>query len=486
MNPLQPLLSSPIWQHFYQLTQVPRPSGHMQPITDFMLAFGRSLSLDSSLDQAGNVIIRKPATIGMQNRQAVVLQSHLDMVPQKNSDTQHDFTQDPICPYIDGEWVKATGTTLGADNGIGVAAAMAILADTTLQHGPIEALFTVDEETGMYGAEGLSGDTLQADILLNLDSEHEGELFIGCAGGIDMEAQWQFAPASVPEGDIALEIHLSGLKGGHSGLDINLGRANANKLLFRLLKEAVADYEVRLASVKGGDLRNAIPREAKATITLPQAGVEELKELIESYEQMYNVEYRQTENRIMITVNQVETPATLIPQEIQDDLIHAIVGCRNGVARVDNQLGVIETSSSLGIVASDSDSIRVNILIRSSLESMKEALASSLESIFSLAGAKVSLYGSYPGWAPNAASPILEVMKMAYREQYHQEPKVQVVHAGLECGIIGAGYPQMDMISFGPTIKYPHSPDEKIEIASVAKFFDYLCLILTQIPIKCK
>ncbi len=474
-----------VWKHFYSLTQIPRPSGQMKEITAFVEAFGKKLGLETLTDECGNILIRKPATPGFENRETVILQGHLDMVPQKNSDTHFDFSKDPIDAYIDEEWVKAKGTTLGADNGIGVATTMAILEDTQLQHGPIEALFTVDEETGMDGAFGIKPGFITGKIMLNLDSEQEGELYVGCAGGADLNISFQYKDdTNIPEGDIAVKLSLTGLKGGHSGVDIHLGRGNANKLMFRFLKDAVQNYGARLASIDGGSLRNAIPREAFAVVTIPgDDDPEVFWELVADYQDLFNKEYNRVENPIKFTAEQAELPQTLIPEEIQDDLINAIEGCPNGVAGMLSDFpDTVESSSNLAIVKSYAGKIDIKILVRSSSESKKLALCSSLESVFSLAGAKVEYGNAYPGWDPDIQSPILAVMGQVYQDKFGASPEVKVMHAGLECGIILASIPGLDIVSFGPTIKYPHSPDEKIEIATVQRFQDYLVEILKQVP----
>jgi dipeptidase D len=468
-----------VWEHFHSLTQIPRPSGKKEEVSAFLAEFGKSLGLETIVDAIGNVIIRKPASPGYENHPGVILQGHMDMVPQKNNDTIFDFEKDPIEAYIDGEWVTAQGTTLGADNGIGVAAAMAILADKNVVHPPLEVLVTVDEETGMYGAFALEGGMLQGKTLLNLDSEAEGELYVGCAGGVDTTAKFPYTPVEVDEDDIAVKISIKGCKGGHSGCDIHLQRANANKLLFRFLKEAVAHYEARLAYVEGGSLRNAIPREAAAIITIPVEALDEIMDLAADFESLFIAEYDGIEDNIQLTAEQVDCPTTELPEDVQDFLIHAITACPHGVYRVIPEMpDVVETSNNLAMLSTNDNCVTVYCLTRSSVESRKEELQEIIHSVFSLAGAEVEFSGSYPGWKPNLKSHILEVMKKTYQENYNVEPRVIIIHAGLECGIIGRNYPGMDMISFGPTIKYPHSPDEKVNIASVAKFYDYLLATL--------
>ena len=484
-NDIRQLNPKALWNNFQRITQVPRPSGKKDEIGRFLVGFGQSLGLETLQDEIGNVLIRKPATPGMENRKAVILQAHMDMVPQKNSDVQHDFEKDPIKAYIDGEWVKAQSTTLGADNGIGLAAALTLLESKDIPHPDLEVFVTVDEETGMFGAFGLQPNFLQGEILLNLDSEDEGELYVGCAGGLDANITFRYREEAVPEGDVALKVSLTGLKGGHSGMDIVLQRANANKLMFRFLREAVAEYEARLASIDGGSLRNAIPREAFAVITVPADGIDDIIGLVEEYRELFNNEYRHKEAHIDLNVEEVPLPNGLMPEEIQDDLINAVTACPDGVFRfIDDVPDIVETSNNLAIVKSNGSAIEIKSLLRSSVESRKEELADMIESVFSLAGAKVEFTGGYPGWAPNMQSPILQTMKKVYLQKFGKEPKVMIIHAGLECGILSTHYPKMDMISFGPTIRHPHSPDEKVNIATVGKFWEYLLATLEEIPVK--
>lgn len=482
---IQDLEPKALWTNFYNLTQVPRPSGKKDVIGKFLVDFGKSLGLETLQDETGNVLVRKPATPGMEDRKAVVLQAHMDIVPQKNSNVNHDFEKDPIDVYIDGDWVTARDTTLGADNGIGVAAAMAVLQSKDIPHPAIEMFITVDEETGMYGAFGLQPDYLKGDILINLDSEDEGELYVGCAGGLDANITFQYQEIEVPEGDVALKVSLTGLKGGHSGIDIILQRANANKLLFRFLKEAVVEYDARLVSFEGGNLRNAIPREAFATITVPKQIVDEFVDFVKETEALFVEEYKGVDDNLTLTVEQVDLPEGLMPEEIQDDLINAVVACPDGVFRMIPEVpGVVETSSNLAVVKSDGKSVELKALLRSSVESRKEELAEQFDSLFAIAGAKVEFSGGYPGWKPNMDSPILKEMTEVYEKTFGKTPKVMIIHAGLECGILGTHYPNLDMISFGPTIRHPHSPDEKVEIASVPKFWNFLVATLANIPKK--
>ena len=485
MSTILSLAPQNVWKHFYSLTQIPRPSGHMEKVTDFLMNFGKGLGLESFVDGAGNVIIRKPATPGMENRKGVILQAHMDMVPQKNNDTVHDFEKDPIETYIDGDWVKARGTTLGADNGLGVAAIMAVLEANDLKHGPLEALITKDEETGMYGAFGLKPGTVNGEILLNLDSEDEGELYIGCAGGMDVTATLEYKEVAPEEGDIAVKVTLKGLRGGHSGLEINEGRANANKLLVRFVREAVASYEARLVSWDGGNMRNAIPREACAVLVFNPEDTEGLEDYIKEYEAQINAEYTPIESGITLTIEPVDLPAAIVPAEIQDNMINVLMACQDGVMRmIPTVPDTVETSSNLAIVIMGGGKAEVRILARSSCDTMKEFLADSLTACFAMAGMKVELSGGYSGWQPNVDSPILHAMKLSYKQQFGVEPAVKVIHAGLECGIIGANCPGLDMISFGPTLRSPHSPDERALIPTVSKFYDFLVATLEQTPEK--
>ena len=485
MSTILSLAPQNVWKHFYSLTQIPRPSGHMEKVTNFLVDFGKNLGLETFVDEVGNVIIRKPATPGMENRKGVILQAHMDMVPQKNNDTVHDFVTDAIETYVDGEWLKAKGTTLGADNGLGVAAMMALFEANDLKHGPLEALITKDEETGMFGAFGLKAGTVNGEILLNLDSEDEGELYIGCAGGMDVTASLEYKEVVPEEGDIAIQITVKGLRGGHSGLEINEGRANANKLLVRFVREAVATYEARLSTWAGGNMRNAIPREASAVVTIPAENEEDLMGLVSYCQELFNEEYSAIETPISILAEKVDMPTGQVPEEIQDNLIDAIFACQNGVTRmIPTVPDTVETSSNLAIITIGDGKADVKILARSSSDSMKEYLTTSLECCFSMAGMKIEMTGGYSGWQPNVNSPILHAMKESYKTQFGVEPAVKVIHAGLECGIIGAIIPGLDMISFGPTLRSPHSPDERVLIPTVQKFYDFLVATLEQTPVK--
>ncbi len=474
-----------IWQNFYSLTQVPRPSKNENKIQQFIVDFGYKLGLVTIVDEVGNIIIRKPATAGMENRKGVVLQGHLDMVPQKNSDKVHDFDTDPIEAYIDGKWVTANGTTLGADNGIGIAVIITVLESRYLIHGPIEALFTCDEETGMTGASGLKPGLLNSEILLNLDSEDEGELYVGCAGGTNANASFSYKETPVPAGQKAFKLAITGLKGGHSGLEIILGRGNSNKLMNRFLKYSAMEHNLRLSWIDGGSLRNAIPRESFAIVTIPASEEERFAKSLSKYYQTFLHELSGVETDLKFICEPVALPASLIDEDTQKRLFNAIYACPNGVIRMSDAMpGLVETSTNLSSVKSGNGEIKIQCLLRSSVDSSKEELEEMVRAVFELAGAEIDLDGTYPGWKPNMDSPILKTMQDVYQKLYGKIPEIKAIHAGLECGLLGGVYPNMDMISFGPTIRYPHSPDEKVLIASVDKFWIYLIATLEAIPEK--
>ena len=485
MNDILSLAPQNVWKHFYALTQIPRPSGHLEKIQAFLLEFGKNVGIETSQDEAGNIIYRKSATPGMENRKTVILQAHMDMVPQKNKDTEHDFENDPLKVYIDDEWVKAKGTTLGSDNGMGVASIMAVMEDNTLKHGPLVGLITADEETGMYGAFGLKPGEIEADILLNLDSEEEGELYIGCAGGEDLTATLEYKEEETDPEDVALKVTLKGLRGGHSGIQIGWGHANANKLMARFLNQVIAYDEACLVSWEGGNMRNAIPRECEAIITIPAEEVEDVLAFVGECEHVWRDEYATIEDGLSFTAERVELPKMMVPEEIRDNLVDAIYACPNGVERyIPTIPDTVETSSNLAIVDIKNGKATVQILTRSSRDSMKDYLNTSIESCFSMAGMQVVRSGSYSGWEPNVNSPILRAMKESYKAQFGDSPEVKVIHAGLECGIIGATIPGLDMISFGPTLQCPHTPEERCNIASVKKFYDFLIATLENTPEK--
>jgi len=472
-----------LWNYFHDITQIPHPSKKEKKIVEYVVAFGKKHNLETLVDKIGNVIIRKPATKGMENRKGVILQTHLDMVPQKNSDKVHDFEKDPIDTIVDGEWVKAKGTTLGSDNGIGVSAALAVLASKDIVHGPLEALFTIDEETGMTGAIGLEAGLLKGDILMNLDSEDEGELYVGCAGGIDVGAVKKYAEEISPKGMTAFKISAKGLKGGHSGVDIAMGRANSNKLMFRFLMQAESDFGIRLAEAKGGDLRNAIPRESFSILLVPEIKAKEFEAFVKGYDRIYKAEFTETEPDLKFTCEKTDVPSKVMNQGDQYRIIRAVFVCPNGVIRMSQAMkGLVETSNNLAIVNCKAGKFEAYNLTRSSVDSAKEAIAWKIAAVFQLIGAEVKLEGGYPGWKPNINSPILKTMSKVYNDMFGKIPDIKAIHAGLECGILGGAYPNLDMISFGPTIRYPHSPDEKVLIASVVKFYDFLCGTLKNLP----
>jgi len=474
-----------LWKNFYSLTQIPRPSKKEEQVRNFIVKFGKDLGLETIVDEVGNVIIRKPATPGMENRRGVILQSHLDMVPQKNSGTQHDFEKDPIDAWVDGEWVKARGTTLGADNGMGVAATLAVLESKDIAHGLVEALFTIDEETGMTGAFGLKPGIFKGDILLNLDSEDEGELYIGCAGGTNANIKFTYKETPVPAGMIAFKVSVTGLKGGHSGVDIHLGRGNSNKILNRFLWNAARNLGLRLAAIDGGSLRNAIPRESFAVVAIPEGKKDEFMKSLAKEQEMVRKELSAVEPDLKMEAVAAEMPKTLIDENIQTHLFNAVYGCPNGVMRMSNEMsGLVETSTNLAIIKAEKGEITIMCLLRSSVDSAKTDLEQMMRSVFELAGATVVFDGQYPGWKPNPASPILKTMQEIYQNKWGKIPEIRAIHAGLECGLLGGVYPNWDMISFGPTIRYPHSPDEKVNIETVEKFWDYLVETLKHFPVK--
>ena len=487
MTQIKDIQPTEVWSIFDEMLQIPRPSNHEDKIQDWAVNFGKKLGFKTVKDEVGNVIIKKPATPGMENRKGVVFQGHLDMVPQKNSDKNHDFKTDPIEAFIDGDWVTANGTTLGADNGIGVSSAMAVLASKTLKHGPVEVLLTATEETGMDGANGLKGGLLEGDILINTDSEDEGELYVGCAGGEDANISFSYSEAEIPNGFIGMKLSITGLKGGHSGIDIPLGRGNSNKIFFRILNDASKKLGVRLASVDGGSLRNAIPRETFGVVAVEEAKVADFIAMVDDIADAVKKELSATEPFMYISVEETDLPANLIDDKTEANLIAAIIACPNGVIRMSNSMeGLVETSTNLAIVKSDASTktIGCSCLMRSSVDTAKTELATRIKAVFNLAGANVTFTGAYPGWKPNMDSPILKVMQDVYNNKFGKVPETMGIHAGLECGILGTNYPNWDMISFGPTIRFPHSPDEKVNIATVQKYWDFLVATLENIPEK--
>lgn len=485
MSDIKNLQPQAIWKNFYLLTQVPRPSGHLEKIQKFLLDWAKEKGIEAILDEAGNVLMRKPATPGMEDCKVVTLQGHMDMVPQKSPESAHNFETDPIEAYIDGDWVRAKNTTLGADDGMAVATIMAIMEANDIQHGPLEGFITADEESTMGGVNDMSTDLLKGDILLNLDNETEGEMMIGSAGGVNLTATLEYKEVEVDAADAAVKVSLGGLLGGHSGLEINEGRGNANKMMARFVQDAIANFDACLASWQGGNMRNAIPREAEVVLTLPKENVEALKEIVEEWRATFTGEYEAIEKGLTFEVEDVALPAMIVPAEVQDNLVNALCGCHNGVMRFIPEVpSIVETSSNLAIVEIAGGKAMFKVLVRSSRDSMRECCAETLESIFAMAGMRVELDGAYPAWQPNPKSEIVELMRNVYRDLFNAENKVQVIHAGLECGVIGAKYPKMDMVSFGPTMRSPHTPNERCYIPSVEKYWQFVLATLARTPKK--
>ncbi len=485
MSDIKNLQPQAIWKNFYLLTQVPRPSGHLEKIQKFLLDWAKEKGIEAILDEAGNVLMHKPATPGMEDCKVVTLQGHMDMVPQKSPESAHNFETDPIEAYIDGDWVRAKNTTLGADDGMAVATIMAIMEANDIQHGPLEGFITADEESTMGGVNDMSTDLLKGDILLNLDNETEGEMMIGSAGGVNLTATLEYKEVEVDATDAAVKVSLGGLLGGHSGLEINEGRGNANKMMARFVQDAIANFDACLASWQGGNMRNAIPREAEVVLTLPKENVEALKEVVEEWRATFTGEYEAIEKGLTFEVEDVALPAMIVPAEVQDNLVNALCGCHNGVMRFIPEVpSIVETSSNLAIVEIAGGKAMFKVLVRSSRDSMRECCAETLESIFAMAGMRVELDGAYPAWQPNPKSEIVELMRNVYRDLFNAENKVQVIHAGLECGVIGAKYPKMDMVSFGPTMRSPHTPNERCYIPSVEKYWQFVLATLARTPKK--
>jgi dipeptidase D len=480
------LYPNKLWELFANICAIPHPSHHEEKILAWIKDWARENQIDYSQDETGNIILRKPATKGYENRVPVVFQGHIDMVPQANSDSKHNFVTDPILPRIcDDGWVRATGTTLGADNGIGCAAGMAILLAQNIEHGPIEVLITVTEETGMTGAFGLKPGFIKGDILINLDSEDEGELYVGCAGGMDANFEMEYNIRMTPAGMKGYEIAITGLKGGHSGMDIVLGRANANKVLMRLLKKTLENIEICISEINGGSLRNAIPREAFATLAVPENKTAEFEKLIKDLSDAIIKEFSGTEPDFKIALKQVDTPKEVMGKICQAKAVNLVLAIPNGVMRMsDSMEGLVETSTNLAIVKTEKGTLTIANLMRSSVESAKEAVADKMRAVAELAEVNVELTGGYPGWKPNLQSPILKTMLKVYENKYGKVPEIKAIHAGLECGLFSLAYPHWDMISCGPTIRNPHSPDERVNIETVGKFWDFLLETLKNIPVK--
>ena len=491
---IKDLQPSIVWNNFYGLTRCPRPSKHEEIVRKYLLDWAAEHKVEAFADETGNVIMRIPATPGYENRKGVILQGHMDMVPQKNADTIHDFLTDPIETVIDGDWVRAKGTTLGADNGMGVAMALAVAESPELKHGPIEILVTYDEETGMTGAQALKPGVLKGDILINLDSETEGELYIGCAGGLDATASARYRRKAEPAHHQCYSLSVKGCQGGHSGMDIILCRANANKLAARILLPLLTRYGVKLIDLEGGTLRNAIPRECFATVYVPDAKLGQAIKAVGRITEALKNEYAATDPGLQVVFEPYVCPegevcesgdCRYVEEDKAETFIRAILACPDGVERMsDSMPGMVETSNNMAMVKVFRGEFFVKCLMRSSVDSAKEALAQKMESVFKLAGCKIRFTGGYSGWAPNAASPILATMKEVYSKMYGKQPLVMAIHAGLECGILAGAYPHWDMVSMGPTLLSPHSPDERCHIPSVARSWDFLKAVLEAIPEK--
>ncbi len=477
------LSPEPLWNYFTDLNAVPRPSKKETAVIYFMKSFGESLGLQTSVDNAGNVIIKKPASYGMENRIPVVLQSHLDMVHQKNSDRTFDFNNQGIEMIVAGDWVKADGTTLGADNGIGVAAIMSILSSTDIAHPAIEALFTIDEETGMTGALALKANLLNGKIMLNLDTEEDNELTIGCAGGVDVSASGVYSIVDASE-DAAFKISIKGLTGGHSGMDIYKGRANANKLMNRLLYEISRSTDLSIASIDGGSLRNAIPRESVAEIFVKESEIDNLKIIIAKFNDIFKAEYHVTDPNLNVAIEKSEVISKVFSKEFQHSFLRSMYACPNGIYRMNSGIeGLVQTSNNIARVLVQDGKYVIQCLSRSAVDSEKTDLVNSITASFELCGATITLGSAYPGWEPKPDAPIVKLMTELYTEMFNENAHVSAVHAGLECGILGTNYPGMQMISFGPNITGAHSPDEKVQISSVQKFWKYLLETLKRIPV---
>ncbi|HIF9064956.1 TPA: aminoacyl-histidine dipeptidase [Photobacterium damselae] len=485
MSEISQLSPKALWQFFDKICSIPHPSKYEEQLAQYIVSFAQQEGLDVRRDNVGNVIIKKPATPGMEDRKGVVLQAHIDMVPQKNEDTAHDFLVDPIQPYVDGEWVTAKGTTLGADNGIGMATCLAVLAAKDIEHGPLEVLLTIDEEAGMTGAFGLEAGWLEGDILLNTDSEQEGEVYMGCAGGVDGAITVEIAREATPSELVGAKLVIKGLKGGHSGCDIHTGRGNANKLLGRFLFGHAQELGLRLESITGGSLRNAIPREANAVVALPAANLDKLNELFSHYQDLLNAELGHVETDINLFIETQEQPVQIMALADQNRLIAVLNACPNGVIRMSDDIqGVVETSLNVGVITTEENKVTILCLIRSLIDSGRSNVEGMLKAVAELAGASCEFAGAYPGWKPDADSEIMHLFRDTYNNMYGRTPNIMVIHAGLECGLFKKPYPTMDMLSFGPTIKFPHSPDEKVNIETVALFWDQMVAILKNIPVK--
>ena len=477
------LKPSLVWKNFDEITKIPRPSCHEEKIRKFLLDFAKKHEIEAKTDKVGNVVMFKPATPGKEMASVVVLQAHMDMVAEKNGDVNHDFLSDPISTYIDGDWVKARGTTLGADNGIGMAAALAVMEDKDLVHGPVEALFTVNEEIGLEGAENLGPDMISGKILINLDSEDDGEIFIGCAGGIDTTATFRYKKSFAPENFSYFKVSVSGLLGGHSGGDIHLGRANANKVIARFIWQCSNKWDIEVSSFRGGNLRNAIPREAEAVFDIHNKHTDEMTQYLNEYAEEIRNEYKGVEPSMEMKIEMTERPEYCIDSTTSLTLVRALYSAPHGVISMSRELeNLVETSTNLAAVKMEDDNrIVVTTSQRSSLESRKNDIADQVEAHFQLAGAEVSHSDGYPGWAPDTNSRIMKIASDAYEELFGTKPEIKAIHAGLECGLFLSKYPHLDMVSFGPTMRDVHSPDEKLLIPTVDKFWKHLTRVLEKV-----
>ncbi|QSX29127.1 aminoacyl-histidine dipeptidase [Shewanella cyperi] len=485
MTTLNQLYPQPLWQWFEQICAIPHPSKHEAALSQHIQTWAKDKGLAVTVDKVGNLIIRKGATAGMENRKTVVIQAHIDMVPQKNNDKVHDFTKDPIEAWVDGDWVKARGTTLGADNGIGMASALAILGSDDIPHGPLEVLLTVDEEAGMTGAFGLEAGLLNAEILINTDSEQEGEIYMGCAGGVDAQLSLPMVWEAPADGYSAFKLTLSGLKGGHSGVNIHLGRGNANKLLGRFLFEQADGLQLELAEFNGGSLRNAIPREAGISFMLPAEQVAELQSKVTAFEAMVRAELAVADPGVSLTLSEIPTPSKVMSEQSQNSLIDLLHACPNGVMRMSDEVaGVTETSLNVGVITTGEETVDILCLIRSLIDSGRSQVEGMLIALSNLAGAEIEISGAYPGWKPDNSSPVMAIVRDTYQDIYHKEPVIMVIHAGLECGLFKQPYPDMDMVSIGPTIRFPHSPDEMVNVTTVGQYWELLLAVLKRIPEK--
>ncbi len=475
-----------VWNNFYGLTQIPRPSKHESKVQEYLLEWGKSHGVEVFRDDTGNIIFRKGATPGMENRRGVILQGHMDMVPQKTGDSNHDFLKDPITTLIDGEWVTADRTTLGADNGIGVAMGLSVLEDKNLKHGPVEVLVTYDEETGMTGANSLKPGVLKGDILINLDSEEEGELCVGCAGGLDATADFKYRTYKTPEGYNGYKLTIKGLQGGHSGMDISLYRANANKAVARILLPLIEKFGVKVADFTGGSLRNAIPFEATALLAVPSANARKVTQTVEGIFSDIKAEFIDSDpGATLVYDKEKAAPARYISDSVMLKAVKAMLACPAGVVRMSRTMeGLTETSTNMAIVRTAKGHLTIHSLMRSAVDSSKAYLSEKMRCLFELAGATITFKGGYSGWTPKLDTPMNKVMMEQFKKVYGKDMKIMATHGGLECAIMGAKYPNWEMVSVGPTIKYPHSPDERVNIASVERTWEYLKAVLEAVPTK--